>query len=98
MAPAVVDLYRTPSQNMRAEHPVAAPQYVYVSGRVAHELLGADPSTVTPGASGRPFTGNPAFVEKLIDNPARNVVGILRGSDPVLRNEFVAIGAHNDHI
>jgi hypothetical protein len=29
---------------------------------------------------------------------ARNVVAILRGSDPVLRNEFVAIGAHNDHI
>jgi len=29
---------------------------------------------------------------------ARNVIAILRGSDPVLRNEFVAIGAHNDHI
>ena len=29
---------------------------------------------------------------------ARNVIAILRGSDPVLRNEFVAIGAHNDHV
>ena len=29
---------------------------------------------------------------------ARNVVAILRGSDPVLRNEYVAIGAHSDHI
>jgi hypothetical protein len=29
---------------------------------------------------------------------ARNVVAIIRGSDPQLRNEFVAIGAHNDHI
>ncbi len=29
---------------------------------------------------------------------ARNVVAILRGSDPVLRDEYVAIGAHNDHI
>ena len=29
---------------------------------------------------------------------ARNVVAILRGSDPVLRNEYVAIGAHNDHL
>ncbi len=29
---------------------------------------------------------------------ARNVIGILRGSDPALRNEYVAIGAHNDHI
>jgi hypothetical protein len=29
---------------------------------------------------------------------ARNVVAILRGSDPVLRNEYVAIGAHTDAI
>jgi hypothetical protein len=29
---------------------------------------------------------------------ARNVVGILRGSDPALRDEYVAIGAHNDHL
>ena len=27
-----------------------------------------------------------------------NVVGIVRGSDPVLRNTFVAYGAHYDHI
>ena len=30
--------------------------------------------------------------------PARNVIGIIRGSDPVLRNEYVAITGHNDHI
>lgn len=30
--------------------------------------------------------------------PARNVVGIIRGSDPKLSGEYVAIGAHNDHI
>lgn len=29
---------------------------------------------------------------------ARNVIAILRGSDPELRNSFVAIGAHNDAI
>ena len=29
---------------------------------------------------------------------ARNVIAILRGSDPVLKDEYVAIGAHNDHI
>lgn len=37
------------------------------------------------------FTGGPP-------GTARNVVAILRGSDPVLRVEYVAIGAHNDHI
>ena len=29
---------------------------------------------------------------------ARNVVAIIPGSDPLLRNEYVAIGAHNDHV
>jgi hypothetical protein len=30
--------------------------------------------------------------------PARNVVAILPGSDPKLKGEYVAIGAHNDHV
>ena len=29
--------------------------------------------------------------------PARNDIGIVEGSDPVLRREYVAITAHNDH-
>jgi hypothetical protein len=28
---------------------------------------------------------------------SQNVVGILEGSDPVLKNEYVAVGAHYDH-
>lgn len=28
----------------------------------------------------------------------QNVIGIIRGSDPVLKNEFVALGAHYDHV
>jgi aminopeptidase YwaD len=30
--------------------------------------------------------------------PAYNVVGILDGSDPVLKNEIIVIGAHYDHL
>jgi hypothetical protein len=33
-----------------------------------------------------------------IEFPARNVVAILPGSDPKLKGEYVAIGAHNDHV
>ena len=29
---------------------------------------------------------------------SQNVVAILEGSDPVLKNEYVAIGAHYDHV
>jgi aminopeptidase YwaD len=30
--------------------------------------------------------------------PAANVVGIVNGADPVLKNEFIVIGAHYDHL
>jgi hypothetical protein len=30
--------------------------------------------------------------------PARNVVAVLEGTDPVLKNEYVSLTAHNDHI
>jgi hypothetical protein len=30
--------------------------------------------------------------------PAANVVGIVNGFDPVLKNEFIVIGAHYDHL
>jgi hypothetical protein len=33
-----------------------------------------------------------------VKNPARNVVGIIPGSDPNLEAQYVAIGAHNDHV
>jgi hypothetical protein len=32
------------------------------------------------------------------NSPAYNVVGILEGSDPVLKNETIVIGAHYDHL
>ena len=38
------------------------------------------------------------FSERPVEAPARNVIAIVRGSDPALRNEYVAIGAHSDHI
>ncbi|MFX5480823.1 M28 family peptidase, partial [Acinetobacter baumannii] len=28
----------------------------------------------------------------------QNVVGVVEGSDPVLKNEYVALGAHYDHV
>jgi hypothetical protein len=48
------------------------------------------------GAGTKTVQGSLTFVET--PAPARNVVAILRGSDPALRGEYVAIGAHNDHI
>jgi hypothetical protein len=73
------------------------PNYFYVTNALARALLGADPEAATPGTLGRTVHGGIRFGD-LGPAPGRNVIGILRGSDPALRNEYVAIGAHNDHI
>src|SRR5689334_19607761 len=33
-----------------------------------------------------------------MDVPAYNVVGVIEGSDPILKNEAIVIGAHYDHL
>jgi hypothetical protein len=38
------------------------------------------------------------FPGRAVAGTARNVIGIIRGSDPALRDEYIAIGAHNDHV
>ncbi len=49
------------------------------------------------GAKGGTATASLDFVE-LPTNWARNVVAIVPGSDPKLKYQYVAIGAHNDHV
>jgi hypothetical protein len=90
--------YQVPSEVVLFENQPEAPAYVYINTRMAESLMGAPVSGLAVGAAGRPIQGNLAFKHTPIRYPARNVVAILRGSDPALRNEFVAVGAHNDHV
>ena len=50
------------------------------------------------GTAGLPLSGSAGFIDGPTEAPANNVVGILRGTDPKLRNSYVAIGAHHDHV
>ena len=52
---------------------------------------------LAPGARGGVVNAALDFVE-LPTDWARNVIGIIPGSDPTLRSQYVAIGAHNDHV
>jgi hypothetical protein len=63
------------------------PAFLYVTSRMADAMLRAGS-----------VTGTIAFMDVPAEAPARNVVAILPGSDPALRGELVAVGAHNDHI
>jgi hypothetical protein len=69
-----------------------------ISRHAATVLLGAAPSTLTPGATGATVSGHFDFARSPVPYPARNVVAVLRGSDPRLRGEYVSLTAHNDHV
>jgi hypothetical protein len=68
-----------------------------VSPAVAARLFGADPLTLSPGTAGKSIRFSSIGFTRS-SAPARNVIGIIPGSDPALRGEYVAIGAHNDHL
>ena len=72
------------------------PPQLFVTRAVAERMLGAPLDGVAPGAAGRPVTGLVRFEEARV--PARNVIAVLPGSDPRLAAEYVALGAHNDHV
>ncbi len=52
---------------------------------------------LNPGNQGTRVTASLDYIETP-SNYARNVVAIIPGSDPILKNEYVAVGAHNDHV
>jgi Zn-dependent M28 family amino/carboxypeptidase len=100
MPPGLRAFFREPQYALHdAAQPVdttGVPAYVYVTGAVAQKLLGAPLDGLKAGAVGKMVQGSLGFAES--PAPARNVVAILPGSDPALRGEYVAIGAHNDHV
>ena len=71
---------------------------LWISRRAASALLGGDPSSLAPGAMGSPLDGYVDIARSPVSYPARNVVAILRGSDPAVRGQYVALTAHNDHV
>jgi hypothetical protein len=67
-----------------------------VSASAAERLLGAPVQGLSVGAAGGTVQGDLKFTER--PAPTRNVVAILPGSDRALRGQYVAIGAHSDHV
>jgi Peptidase family M28 len=97
-APDLMQAFQQPNQELKADAPHALPSFLYVTKPIASELLGVDVDKATKGATGGTVGMSPGFSEAPVKYPARNVVALIPGSDPKLRNEYVAIGAHNDHI
>ncbi len=71
---------------------------VFLSAQAAARFFDAPLAGLKPGAPGKTAALDVKVSVKPVAFPARNVVGIVPGSDPALKGEYVAIGAHNDHI
>lgn len=67
-----------------------------VTRAMAEAVLGAPQGEWTHGMAGKPVTTDVRFHDTSL--PGRNVVAILPGADAVLKHQYVAIGAHNDHV
>ena len=64
--------------------------------QAAEQLLGGSLDGMQKGQAGKTLQVNLKFIDS--DAPARNVVAAYIGSDPKLKGEWVALGAHNDHV
>ena len=93
----ITSVYRQSNVTKKADEDTTyVPHYYYITTAVAKAMLGVSADSATTG-----HTGNAVKAQLVVtaqEAPGRNVIAILRGSDPKLRGEYVAIGAHNDHI
>ena len=90
-----------PQVFVRPENPLPTPTplSLLITPEAARTLFGvASIDSLAVGQEGRVVSGNVAFVDTPAAFPSRNVIGILPGSDPARRGQYVAVGAHNDHI
>jgi hypothetical protein len=95
--PANVRAYLAHSTSLKSDGtPAAGAPTVFVTPEVADTLFDvASARGLKPGAAGSAVGGTLVLHE--VQAPGRNVVALLPGSDPALRGQYVAVGAHNDH-
>ncbi len=70
-----------------------------ISLAAARRLFGGrDLEALAIGTPGETVTGAWEYAWTMAQNPGRNVIGIIPGSDPVLTNQYVVLSAHSDHV
>ncbi len=88
------------SVQLRSSAPAVAGRFggfsISATNSAGEALFGAPVASLRKGTLGQTVTWDIRQTEA--PRPGRNVIAILPGSDPRLKNEYIAIGAHNDHI
>ncbi len=75
-----------------------APTRLFINAGALSQLFTKPIDQLAVGDIGTKVSINAVVQLKDNEFPARNVVGILPGSDKVLKNQYVAVGAHSDHV
>ena len=70
--------------------------FLYVTNAMGEAMMGGSLASMAPGTTGRVIGGGMGYDTTRVF--PRNVIGIIPGSDPALKGQYVAIGAHNDHV
>jgi hypothetical protein len=87
-------------RNTMRPDPMASgtPAGASITRATAERIFGRAVDQLTVGTQGRSVSGHWDYAWKMAEYPARNVVGILPGSDPSKAGEYILISAHNDHV
>jgi hypothetical protein len=97
LSPQQIASGRSASLTLRPEAgEPAVPVSLIITESAAERMLGGSPAQMAIGTAGKTVQGNLRYITS--DAPTRNVVAILPGTDPQFKGEYVAIGAHSDHI
>lgn len=97
-SPAAASAFASRMIMQPAPTPAGAPAGAAISDSAVARIFDGAASTLAVGAAGRPVSMNWSWDWRPTAAPARNVIAILPGSDPSLANEYVLVGAHNDHV
>ncbi|MEP6689898.1 MAG: M28 family peptidase [Gemmatimonadaceae bacterium] len=96
--PAVVANLKLPRTVTPMDTSLHGPMLIAITNKTAERLIGGPFDKVKPAELGNSIRARVAYEFKPTEAPARNVIAILKGSDPKLAGQYVAVGAHNDHI
>ena len=98
LPPQAIDFLRRPRTFLDQGNKSTDPAAFYISKAAEGKLFSTPVDQLQPGAAGATAALDVTYDVEPVEFPARNVVGIIPGSDPKLKGEYVAIGAHNDHV
>jgi hypothetical protein len=94
--PQIMGFWKNPGISLPPDGPGGGTSFLYLTDAVAAEVLGTPLKQARVGGEGKPLSGTLRLQQ--LPRPSRNVIALVPGSDPSLKETYVVMGAHSDHI